>query len=667
MKNIYTLLTVLMLAFSLQAQKPVKIMSNAVFDGMDAKTQEDIDGNFDKARSSFEKVLIKDSTDAMANFGLSVVLSYDKYTGKDYFGAWKHFKMADSNLSLFTDEDKEIMNEYFFRQDKKRRGRPFDKNMEIERDLVEDKLIKFVREENNLQYAKKFLVEFPHSKYFTNVTHIRNYIEFRTAENTNTVEAFNNFLQTYSDAAQVQTATELRNKIAYTDAKAKNSLSALRDFVKKYPKAVEVEDAKKLMGVLAFSEAEKVRTLDAINAFMNEFPNSSKMPDAKLLKRQLLFEWAKKVNTIDAYNQFVALYPEGELYIDIFNLKAAALGQKVVMDFPVENYLFIKGFDNQNISEYGGSLAYQGDGQLIVVTNTKPDINSLYDSWLLELDKSGKMIWNKILGNEFDDQVNKILINDKNELYAAGITNAIVDSIKGQAWIYKLSADKKNIYNRKLEGSEVLGLAVYPDGKALVAGYKDESDTASVSFLVKVNEKGKKLWSRSYSSSNKLFDMKMGDENIAFIAAGNYILAVDENGYVKWDAYMTEGQFITSVGLTNGQQPVFAGKKGTDGYAIAFDKDGHKLWENTFESGESGQEQSVIGLSDQSILIGGSFDNSIKITQLDNKGNLLKTRKFSVPEGIRLNDMVPSEGNSATISATRLSQNKDLIVFKLTF
>jgi outer membrane protein assembly factor BamD (BamD/ComL family) len=379
----------------------------------------------------------------MALMGLAIVYSYDSYTRKDYYKAWAYFKKADAQQSKFTPEDKETLNTYFFKQDKERRGAPLNKNMDKERKLVEEKLIKFVREENNLAYAEQFLKEFPDSKYYTNVVHIRNYIEFRKAENAGTVEAFNQFLNKYPQSAQVKLAIEERDALAFNQAKNQNTVAAFRQFINDYPKAIQVEEAKKIVSILAYSEAAQKHTLEAIEAFMAEFPNSPKMPDAKILKRQLLFEWAKKLNSIEAYNQFVAQYPEGELYVDIFNLKSQALGQKILSELPMDNYKMVLGFDNQQLKDYGGALALRTNGNLLIATNTPRSDGEMFDSWFIEINPTGKMVWNKIMGNDFDDQVNRIFINEKNEILVAGSTNAIIDSIPGQSWYYKLDASAK--------------------------------------------------------------------------------------------------------------------------------------------------------------------------------------------------------------------------------
>jgi len=644
-------------------------MSSAVFSGMDAKDPATIDKEMGDAIADFMKVLSKNENDAMAQFGLSVVYSFDAYSKHDYFEAWKYFTLSQKNMATFSEEDIVALNEYFFKQDKRRRGKTLEKNFEWEQKLVEEKLIKFVREENNLEFANKFLDVFPDSKYYGNVVHIRNYIEFRKAEDAGTIEAYNAFLSKYPDAAQVKTAQEQRNQLAYKIAIEKNTLAALSDYAKNYPNSFQVEDVKKRMGVMAYEEAAKTRDIQILDHYMTEYPNSSKMPDAKILKRQLLFERAKSINSMDAYNQFVALYPEGDMYIDIFNLKASALGESLGSNFPMENYKFMKGFDNQQLNDYGGDLGMRSTGEIVMVANTPRSKGEMIDSWLIGLNAEGKMNWNKLLGNEFDDQVNRVIVSAQNEIYVAGITNAIKDSIRGKGWIYKLDSQGKNVYNRILDCSEILDFGVYADGRTLLGGYTiNPADSLKKNFLTKVGIGGKKLWERSYSKGEMVYGVAIQPDNVAFVAAGNWIFAIDENGYLLWDKSLAENQIATAVGFNNMGQIVFSGIQNDTGFAIAFDAMGNKAWETVFERKQLTGIKRIIPLADLSVICGGSSsDGKVILTKIDNTGKVAGNKEFALPNGVALNGMVPLGGNFLGVSLTSMGEKTDVLVFKFSF
>ena len=61
------------------------------------------------------------------------------------------------------------------------------------------------------------------------------------------------------------------------------------------------------------------------------------------------------------------------------------------MDFPMENYAFVKGFDNRQFDDYGGDIALRTDESILLVTNTINANTKNYDTWLLDLKADGKM------------------------------------------------------------------------------------------------------------------------------------------------------------------------------------------------------------------------------------------------------------------------------------
>jgi outer membrane protein assembly factor BamD (BamD/ComL family) len=665
-KKINILILSLLISFISLAQSPKRIITTNLFKGMEAITSADIDNELSKAKEDFDKVLLKEPESAMANLGLAIVYSYDKYSNKDFCKALGYFNKAYEAQSQFTDRDKVILNDLVLKLDNKRRKRSFIDNMDWLNQQIEDKLIKFIREEKKSNYAKSFLKEFPDSKYYGNVSHILNYIEFREAENKNTVAAFNQFLKDYPESAQADIAKKMRNKLAYKTAISEGSLDSYRNFVEKYPKAEHVGEIKKLMEEMAFKEAYNKHTLEAIDRFIVEFPNSSKISEAKVLKHNLLFEWAKSVNSLEAYNKFVSSCPEDNRYNDIFNLKAIVLAEQIVKEFPVENHKFTKVFDNQQLNDFGGGIAKRQNGELVVAASSRKAVGEMYDSWLLGLDASGKMIWNMFLGNRFDDIVNKVSISAQNEIYVAGITGAIVDSLKGQAWLYKLDSNGNNIFNQRIDIDEVLDFVVYPDNKVLIAGYsKNTKDSTFTPNLVKLNANGKKLWSRAYSSKGKIYNLANDASGITYVAAGNWIFAIDQAGYLIWDILLDQAIKYTAVGINENNKLVFAGLNASGAFASAYDIGGEKIWESPISISEYGNIEQIITLPDNSFVLAGTFNNKIKVVHIDETGGIKSKKEFSLPQGIKLNDLTATDGNFVVISATRLTEKSDLIVFKI--
>ncbi len=664
MKYIYILLFV-GFSFSAVAQKSYKVLQKTVFAGMSTRVQKNIDKEMDRAVKDFKKILGKQKNDPMALFGLSAVYSYERYSRKDYFKAWKYFQKADRKQANFTKNDKPVLNQYFAKKDRKRRYKPLISNMKWESDNVEGKLIKFVREENNLDLANRFIEEFPKSKYYENVIHIRNYIEFRTAENANTVEAYDKFIKEYPEAAQFHIAKKKRDKIAYEKAIASNSLAALEEFISKYPDAEQIDSAKKMASVIEFNSAVTKNTVEAMETFISKYPNSIKIPEAKVIKRKLLFTWAKSQNTLEAYNKFVSEYPEGDMYIDIFNLKTRTLGEQIKSNLSNENYAFIRGFDNSQIDDFGGGVVKCPNGEILLVGNTKKTADDLYDVWILALDTQGNLKWSTIIGNQLNDKANMVRVNKNNEIFIAGTTN-FKDGTAGRAWVFKINKEGKNLYNQIVDGTEIHHLQLYPDGKALVCGTKTDSKTAATdNYIMKINAKGKKLWYRTYSQKGKIAGTVISSNNTAFVASENWIFALNNRGYLLWDKILTDKQ-VQAVSLSN-NKVVFSGVKGDKLFASAYDFKGNVKWETAFDRIDTANIKATATLSDKSILVcSETADNKLIISKIDTTGAFISSKTFALPEGVEFNGIDTIQDNFALISLTPLSQ-KDLILFKLRF
>jgi len=155
--------------------------------------------------------------------------------------------------------------------------------------------------------------------------------------------------------------------------------------------------------------------------------------------------------------------------------------------------------------------------------------------------------------------------------------------------------------------------------------------------------------------------------NTAFAAAGKWIFAIDEAGYLQWDVLLPENQEATAIGLNANKQVLFSGASANGAFATAYDPSGKKLWETPLNLLGEGMPEHLVALADKSFVLAGTYDNKIKLIQLDELGTVKSEKEFALPQGVKLNDITLCDGNSVAISATRLEDKADLIVFKLNF
>jgi uncharacterized protein YjiK len=115
------------------------------------------------------------------------------------------------------------------------------------------------------------------------------------------------------------------------------------------------------------------------------------------------------------------------------------------------------------------------------------------------------------------------------------------------------------------------------------------------------------------------------------------------------------------------KQVLFAGSTDNAAFAAAYDSSGKKLWDSPLKLTGDGMPEHIVALADNSFVIAATYDKKIKLVQIDDSGSVKSEKEFSLPQGVKLNDITLTDGNAVAISASRLGDKADLIVFKLGF
>lgn len=137
----------------------------------------------------------------------------------------------------------------------------------------------------------------------------RNRIAFTTAQNVNSVEAFQKFIDKYPDAIEVPNAIVERDKLAFNIALEENTIDAFNLFINSYPNAIQKSQAWSKIYELAYSEAKKINTIESYESFLSNYPNAPYVQEATEKIHQLAFEEAKTENTANSYQVFLTKYP----------------------------------------------------------------------------------------------------------------------------------------------------------------------------------------------------------------------------------------------------------------------------------------------------------------------------------------------------------------------
>jgi hypothetical protein len=536
--------------------------------------------DYEKSIEVFRESYAENKENPAALFGLALVLADEKSPYYDLIEAWDYAGRLTSCMESLTPEEIEFIGEYFYNTEAQHISRPVKKKMEYAIETVEAKLIKYIREENNLEIVYKVLEKFPDFRHHDNVIHIRNQLEFRKYEKQNTLEGYLEFISKFPDAAQVDKAVRYRNKLAFENTCTINTVAAFQSFLKEYPGSVEYNLAIKKLNAVAFEDARRINTIAAFDKFMSDYPEALEVSEARLIQKKLLYEYAKKIQTIEAYNEFIQKYPEGQQYIDIFNLKSLDKGMQFLRStpFPSNNIQWARCFDEEGNEEQTAVIATDTlNSYILGGTVFRSDTGSA-DAWILKLSSDGKMIWNKYIGEEYNDEVNFLSVNNRNEILGAGNTWLGTDSASREAWLFKLGSDGQKMWSKRLGNLNIRNMLVTPSGSIFMGGYQLDDSAMRKYAVLALNENGRRLWSRTYTGTGEVVQISECKDQQLLITGNHWSVKTDPRGYLVWETSFQPADSIIAaqvlpqgsiyyVGFRNRQQLVLI-KAGADGKTV---------------------------------------------------------------------------------------------------
>lgn len=323
----------------------------------------------------------------------------------------------------------------------------------------------------------------------------------------------------------------------------------------------------------------------------------------------------------------------------------------------------------------GYAMSDDGDGSVN---------NGFHDNWLLKLDPSGEIEWEKSFGFSGHDHSYDILQTTDGGFFFTGfldITSARADgntekysSITrhgvGEFWGTKIDAQGELLWRGYFGGSNNdRSHAVVPseDGGFVMGGFS-ESDDFDISntqgsydfWLVKVDVRGQLVWERSFGGSGIEISY-----DIATTLDGGYV--------VTGNTFSTDGDIQENKGES-------------DFWLIKVDDSGTLLWERTFGGSQFDAAQAVVASKDGGYYVVGntkshdqdvtlnSGENDMWVLKTDDQGILLWQRSFG---GVDIDfgfDLVESSDGSLVLVGETMSPDfpevsykgkTDLIVIKL--
>ena len=196
------------------------------------------------------------------------------------------------------------------------------------------------------------------------------------------------------------------------------------------------------------------------------------------------------------------------------------------------------------------------------------------DAWLVQIDESGDVIWNKTFGStEGGETFSGIQQADDGGYFFVGSTTSYGNG-GFDVYLVKVDVNGNEQWFKTYGGSdwdEASKIRKMPDGTLIISGYTSSKGAGARDiYLLKVDQKGNLIWDKTYGTPNN--DAAGGllvDQNgNIYISGSTVVRKTKQKQYV--DIYMcstnSEGQIIW--------EKIFGGKNNESIGRLIFDNDG---------------------------------------------------------------------------------------------
>ncbi|MCF8296763.1 MAG: hypothetical protein K9J13_04390 [Saprospiraceae bacterium] len=283
---------------------------------------------------------------------------------------------------------------------------------------------------------------------------------------------------------------------------------------------------------------------------------------------------------------------------------------------------------------YGGSKDDEGfsiintkDGGFAFAGYTKSEGKGGSDFLVVNLDLTGKEIWNKTYGGPKDDEAKSIIQSFDGNFVVSGTTKSR-GAGSTDYWIVKTSGADKPIWRKNFGGSKKDDamdiIQVADSGFVIIGNSISSSNGGSDAWIIKTNKEGRSKAKPNFGGT----DFDIANSIIAtqdgYIFVGGtmtltrgffdaWVVGLNSNFEKKWENQWgdTKDEKLEVIIETHDTCYVMAGytqsfgEGNYDGWIIKLDKNGKKLWEKTIGGNKEDKIFDMIEAKDGSLIVCG--------------------------------------------------------------
>ncbi len=272
------------------------------------------------------------------------------------------------------------------------------------------------------------------------------------------------------------------------------------------------------------------------------------------------------------------------------------------------------------------------------------------DIWVLKLDSTGDILWEKTYGGASGDSANAIEQTEDGGYVVSGHTYSY-GAGNNDIWVLKLDANGSILWQKTYGGSgydNSSSIQQTADGGYIVAGDTNSFGAVSKDFWVlKLDAGGDILWEKAYGndSSNLAYCIRQTTDD-GYVVAGHtaddvWVIKLDSNGNVLWQNTFGEtGEYRAySVEQTTDNGYIVAGSSVLSGnydfFLLKLNASGNEVWQKTYGGPWGDVAYSIQQTTDEGYVVAGhtsSFgtedNDDIWVLKLDPNGDSLWQKTY---------------------------------------
>ncbi len=290
--------------------------------------------------------------------------------------------------------------------------------------------------------------------------------------------------------------------------------------------------------------------------------------------------------------------------------------------------------------DFVSSIQQTTDGGYIVAGTTN-SFGGYYDVWVLKLDETGNVSWQKTYGGTTDgDYASSIQQTTDGGYIVTGRTFSFGPGISA-FWILKLDSVGNVLWQKTYGGNgrdEASSIRQTTDGGYVVTGYTESFGAGRENFWVlKLDETGNVSWQKTYGGNGR-----DGATSIQQTTDGGYVvlgytysfgagyedllvLKLDETGNVSWQKTYGGGstaEYPSSIQLTTDGGYVVVTPRSKDYLILKIDSFGNIQWQKTYGGRDWESASSIQQTTDGGYIVATSYSEDYHILKIDSFGDI---------------------------------------------